>query len=74
MASNRDDKKDKAMRALSYMLIPFVLAVPPVVGWFLGSLLDTMFDTKPYLSIAFVLLGFVSAIREVVRIIRKYGE
>lgn len=55
-------------------MIPFVLAVPPVVGWALGVFLDDFFATSPYLMYLFVILGFVAAYREFFRILREFGE
>lgn len=37
------------------------------VGWFIGSSLDGMFDTAPWLMITFLLLGFVASMLNVIR-------
>ena len=34
-------------------------------GYFLGRWLDKQFDTKPYLAILFIVLGFIAAGREI---------
>lgn len=52
--------------------IPFVLAIPPMVGWWLGDLLDKKLDTAPYLMYLLIFLGIVAAIREFIRIIKRY--
>ena len=55
-------------------LIPAVLAVSPIVGYFIGHLLDRRFGTDPYLTIAFIVLGFVAGGREVARLVRRASE
>ena len=54
--------------------IPFVLAIPPVIGWFIGRWLDKKMDTAPYLMYVFIFLGFLAGIRECYRIIKEYGN
>lgn len=50
--------------------IPFILALAPIVGFFLGQYLDTRLRTKPWLSFILLGLGFVAGVRETIRIIR----
>lgn len=57
-----------------FMTIPFVLGVPPVIGWFLGQWMDEYFGTKPYFMYALILLGIVAGFREVYRIIKRFGN
>jgi len=52
-------------------LIPAVLAVSPIVGYFIGHWLDRWLGTDPYLMIAFIILGFVAGGREVARLVRR---
>ena len=49
--------------------IPFLLAGGPVIGFFVGSFLDKRLGASPYLTIVFVVLGFVAGIREVYKVI-----
>lgn len=53
------------------MVIPTLLLVAPLVGFFLGRFLDTRFGTEPWLSFVGLVLGFVAAGREIVTIVRK---
>lgn len=63
------------MRKLGvFLTIPFVLAVPPVLGWYIGSWLDELFGVKPYLMYVLIILGFVAGFREFYRIINRYGD
>ena len=57
-----------------YMTIPFVLAVPPIISWAIGSWLDNKLGTSPLLVILFLILGFIAGGRAFYRIIKKYGE
>lgn len=50
--------------------IPFILALAPIVGFFLGQYLDTRFRTKPWLSLILLALGFVAGVRETIKIIQ----
>ena len=57
-----------------FMTIPFVLAVPPILGWLIGSWLDTKIDTAPYLMFIFIALGFIAGVRETIRLIKRFGN
>jgi F0F1-type ATP synthase assembly protein I len=55
-------------------LIPTVLAVSPIVGYFIGHELDKRLGTDPFLMILFIVLGFVAGGREVARLVRRASE
>ncbi len=68
------EEKQKMVKQIgAFMTIPFVLAVPPVIGWLLGSWLDTWLGTT-WLMHLFVVLGFIAGFREFYRIVKKYGD
>lgn len=70
-----EDNKRKNFKQFGvYITVPFVLAVPPVLGWLIGSWLDQTLATAPYLMYMFILLGFVAGFRELYRIIKKFGN
>ncbi len=50
--------------------IPFLLLASPLIGWFLGKLLDRVFHTA-FLAWVFLALGMIAGIREVIRVIRR---
>lgn len=54
-------------------VIPFLLMVSPVLGYFIGRFLDRRFNTS-FLWIVFIVLGFVAGAREVYRIIVRVGK
>ena len=66
------DKNIKKTTALAFT--PFILGVTALVGYLIGSWLDSVFDTKPYLTYLFLALGFIAGIREIYRVIKKFGH
>ncbi len=77
IADNRelmDKKVNTPQQIAAFVIIPFTLAVPPVLGWALGTWLDKKFNTEPYLMYIFLALGILSGIRECYRIIKNFGE
>jgi F0F1-type ATP synthase assembly protein I len=50
--------------------IPFILALAPIVGYFLGKFLDKKFRTEPWLSVILLGLGFVAGVRETIKIVK----
>ena len=54
--------------------IPGFLVVPPVVGVLLGRWLDQRFHTAPWLLLVFLLLGFGSGVRLVMRTLQQVRE
>jgi hypothetical protein len=50
--------------------IPFILALAPIVGFFLGKYLDTKLRTSPWLSFILLILGFVAGVRETINIVK----
>ena len=54
------------------LAIPTLLIVSPMVGFFIGSLLDRWLKTSPWLSLLGLALGFAAAGRETYLIYRRY--
>ena len=71
---DNDDQKPNVTLIGAYVTIPFVLAIPPIIGWFVGKWLDSLFYISPYLMYVFMILGFVAGIREVYRIVKRFGN
>lgn len=57
-----------------FLSIPFVLAVPPILGWYLGQWIDERSGTAPVFMYILIVLGIVAGFREVYRIIQRYGR
>jgi ATP synthase protein I len=73
--SSSEDEKYSTMRRVGLLTtIPLILAISPVIGFFIGDFLDGWLGTEPYLMIVFVALGFVAGAREVYRLVKKAYE
>lgn len=63
------------MKQIGVLLtLPFVMAIPPVVGWLLGRWLDEAANTKPFFMYTLIVLGIVAGFREMYRIIIRFGS
>lgn len=51
--------------------IPLLLAVSPLIGYFMGRFLDGKLHTEPVISIVFLILGFIAGARQVANVVRK---
>ncbi len=51
--------------------IPFLIAVSPLIGFFIGKWLDEKLGTDPIFLIVFIGLGLAAAIKETVKIIKE---
>lgn len=67
------EKLDEITKVGVYLTVPFVLAVSPIFGWWIGSWLDKKFETAPYLMYAGLLMGFIAGFRELYRLIKRFG-
>ncbi len=74
MSDARDTReRNSALRTGGLLLaIPTLLIVSPMVGFFLGSLVDRWLKTLPWFSILGLVLGFGAGGRETYLIYRRY--
>jgi F0F1-type ATP synthase assembly protein I len=72
----KDNKeKIKLYRQLSLVgIIPAVMAIGPLIGFFAGKWLDSKLGTEPYLMWILILLGLIAAGKEVYSIVKKVSE
>jgi F0F1-type ATP synthase assembly protein I len=54
--------------------IPIILAVGPILGYFIGNFLDKKLHTEPYLMMVFIFFGFAAAGRGVYNLIKRASE
>jgi F0F1-type ATP synthase assembly protein I len=73
MGKKSEDKYAMLRQAGPVTVIPFLLLVSPVLGYFIGRFLDKRFNTS-FLWIVFIILGFVAGAREVYRIIVRVSK
>ena len=72
MTNNKNDERYRWARQAGLLgTIPFLLAVPPIAGVFIGKWIDGKLGTSPAFTIVFVILGFVAGIREVANVMKK---
>jgi F0F1-type ATP synthase assembly protein I len=72
---DKNDEKSRLIRQIGLLtIIPILLAVGPLVGMFLGNLLDEWLGTEPYLMWVLIAMGFIASGKEVFRLIKKASE
>jgi ATP synthase protein I len=70
----RNNREFNPLSAGVFMTVPFVLALPPVIAWYIGKKLEVLFELGSWLSYACLFLGLLSGLRETYRIIKTYGD
>ncbi|MBI4719874.1 MAG: AtpZ/AtpI family protein [Chitinivibrionia bacterium] len=72
MKNKKEDDRYWMMRQVGLLTtIPLLLAVSPLIGFFMGRFLDRKLHTEPALSIVFLIIGFVAGARQVANVVRK---
>ena len=75
MERPRKRKRRSEFRQLGLLgTIPILLAVGPLVGFFIGRWLDSKLGTEPFLLIVFLIFGFIASGREIYRLIKRAEE
>lgn len=73
--SGRPSEKYRLARQLGMLTtIPMLLAVAPLVGYYLGRWIDGRLHTEPWFSFVMLGIGFVAGVRETVLILRKVSK
>lgn len=68
---NKDKFYSNLRQASIYTVIPLILAVGPIIGYFIGNFLDKKLHTAPYLMILFIIFGFIASGKEVYDLARR---
>lgn len=73
MASSRDERDlYRTLRQVGiFTAIPMILVAGPLVGFFLGRLLDAQLHSAPWGLVGAILLGLAASVRETIRMIRQ---
>ena len=69
--ADKEPNKVNAWRQLGVLSsIPFILALSPIVGYFIAKFLDSKFRTTPWLSFILLGLGFVAGVRNTIEMVK----
>ena len=71
MAEKKDPGLSQLKQIGSLTAVPIILVVGPLVGYFLGDRIDQKFQLRPWGTVLFVALGFMAAVREIVRLLKQ---
>ena len=75
MQKKNEDDRYWMMRQVGLLTtIPLLLAVSPIIGFFIGSFLDKRFNTDPIFTIVFLVIGFIAGARQVMNVVRKASK
>ena len=75
MTNNKNDERYRWARQAGILgTIPFLLAIPPIAGVFIGKWIDGKLGTTPAFTIVFVILGFIAGVREVANVLKKANQ
>lgn len=76
MVSDRPKgKKDNDYAQIGILaVIPIMVVVAPLVGYFIGNWADGKLGTEPWLMIAGIVLGMAAAVREIINLVKKAEE
>jgi ATP synthase protein I len=66
-----DSKKDLYKSLLSYSSLGLEMGLCVAIGIGIGYYLDRHFETKPYLTITFMLFGVIAAFKTIYTLLRK---
>ncbi len=74
MNKKRDDKYYTYRQIGILTTIPMLMAVGPILGYYIGSFLDEKLGTTPYLMVIFIFFGFAAAGKGVYDLIRRASQ
>ncbi len=74
MNRKRDDKYSTYRQIGILTTIPILMAVGPILGYYIGDFLDRKLGTTPYLMVVFIVFGFVAAGKGVYDLIKRAGQ
>ncbi len=74
MNKKRNDKYSTYRQIGILTTIPMLLAVGPILGYYIGHFLDKKLDTAPYLEYVFIFFGFVAAGKGVYNLIKRASQ
>jgi ATP synthase protein I len=70
----KDDKYSTYRQIGILTTIPMLMAVGPILGYYIGNFLDEKLGTAPYLMVIFIFFGFVAAGKGVYNLIKRASQ
>jgi F0F1-type ATP synthase assembly protein I len=71
----RKDDLYKGLKTVGFVsFIPFILAAGPLSGYFIGSFLHKKFNLSRWIVLFGVIFGFISAITEIVKVLKAINR
>lgn len=75
LAEEKKENKYSFYKQLGILTtIPIILAVGPILGYFVGNYLDKKLSTSPYLMILFIIFGFVASGKQVYSLVIRSSK
>ncbi|UCB51507.1 MAG: AtpZ/AtpI family protein [Candidatus Zixiibacteriota bacterium] len=74
MNKKRNDKYSTYRQIGILTTIPMLMAVGPILGYYIGNFLDKTLDTAPYLMVVFIFFGFAASGKGVYDLIKKASQ
>lgn len=74
MNKKRDDKYSTYRQIGILTTIPMLMAVGPILGYYIGSFLDKTLGSAPYMMVIFIFLGFGASGKGVYDLIKKASK
>lgn len=74
MNKKRNDKYSTYRQIGILTTIPMLMAVGPILGYYIGNFLDRTLSTGPYLMVIFIFLGFAASGKGVYDLIKKASQ
>ncbi len=72
---DKNDEKSEYLRQIGLLsAIPILMVVGPLVGFFIGSWIDSWAGTDPWLKVILIILGFVASGKEIYNIVRRVNK
>ncbi|MGB2698270.1 MAG: AtpZ/AtpI family protein [Candidatus Zixiibacteriota bacterium] len=75
MVEQKKENKYSSYKQIAiFTTLPIILAVGPILGYFLGNYLDSKLNTSTYLTILFFIFGCVASGRQVYKMIVRASK
>ena len=74
MPGRDPDQRGKLIRDIgTYTIIPMMMVVGPLLGWWLGSQIEARWGGHPWPSVGGALFGLAASVRQIFLILTRRG-